>query len=256
MLLRFQHTKVLVTDETLKYTQTYKGELLKRIVNILNFLDIKYYLSNGNLIEYLRGNLIIHDDDIDIRYDIRDFSKWKNYCLKLENRNNKYYDVKHNLIFDNRAIKFEKQRENGIQIKLDIENITNISLRNKSILKNCPNNLLEKGIHADLVPCCSNGIWQESCYVFLQKKALRNVTIFGIKNVSIPNKKICHYILKKQYGREYLIPNINYKRVNKDTYLNTTEHFINYVGKTNYDYIFIFLFILTIIFILKFIKNI
>ena len=40
-------------------------------------LNIKFVIDGGNLLEYTRGKMIQRDNDIDIRFDINDFQKWK-----------------------------------------------------------------------------------------------------------------------------------------------------------------------------------
>ena len=76
--------------------------------------DIKFVIAHGNLIEYERQKPIIHDDDIDIRFDINDFKKWVKYCSSLKNNT----DIKNNLVFDDRLNVPDKQLYNGIQVRL------------------------------------------------------------------------------------------------------------------------------------------
>ena len=68
MLLRFDHSDVVINDYTLRYVQSYKKELVRRISNVFHNYGIGYFLANGNLLEYVRGEMIIPDDDVDFRF--------------------------------------------------------------------------------------------------------------------------------------------------------------------------------------------
>ena len=218
MNLKFQHTKVLVTDKTLKYVRLYKKELLKRITKVLHVNNIQYIISHGNLIEYTRGEPILHDDDIDIRFNNKDFNKWEKYCLTLIEKNGKYYDYKNSLIYDGRAIDFDRQKNNGIQIILYIENIVNINNEDLKILKECPDKKLIDNIHIDLVVCNAiSSFWSNQCNVF--NEPLRKITYLEVPNVSIPSVKMTKKILIKDYGDDYIIPLIKSKRVSSNEYI-------------------------------------
>ena len=51
----FQHNKkTIITKESYTYVSDVKQQLLYNIVKLLNKLNIKYVLSHGNLIEFVR----------------------------------------------------------------------------------------------------------------------------------------------------------------------------------------------------------
>ena len=186
----FQHNSdVRVNFETFNYVYNVKKQLLHNINSLLCNLNIKYVISHGNLIEYIRGDTIYHDDDIDLRMDINDFNKWKQYC---ENR--KYiYDTKYNLQFDNRIFNIEKQRWNGIQVRL-------IRFKNKNLsLKEFSN----MDIHCDLVfNYVGNKFWVDYDIDFNKRIPIK---FLGVKSYA-PNIKEAYKVLKKEY-KYFIKPN-------------------------------------------------
>ena len=77
----FQHNRKNISFDTYIYTFLYKQQLLKNITLLLESLNIKFVISHGNLIEYERKKYIFHDDDLDIRFDVRDQHKLFLYFL-------------------------------------------------------------------------------------------------------------------------------------------------------------------------------
>ena len=222
MKLKFQHCKVDVNDITLRYVDLYKHELLKRISQVLDKYQVKYILSCGNLLEYVRGEKIFQDDDIDIRTDLKDFKNWMIYCYTLRKRGNSYYDDTQGLIYDFRAKLPKKQLLNGIQAtlninKLNINKLTTISPPNLKTLQTCPNKEID--VHMDIVPCrvTQPNFWNDECLGF--SKPLRKVEYLGIPNISIPTKQLSDILLKKRYGPNYLIPYLKSKRLSDGTYI-------------------------------------
>ena len=109
----FQYNKnVRLTRSSYHYVLNYKRQLVKNITRLLNDLDIKFVIGHGNLIEYERKKPIYHDDDVDIRFDVKDMNKWKNYCRNITNK------TRYNLIFDDRFQDIDAQLYNGIQARL------------------------------------------------------------------------------------------------------------------------------------------
>lgn len=75
MKVYFHNGHVQVTKDTYDYVYEYKRQLIRNLEKFLRELNIKHVISHGNLIEYERGRLIYHDDDIDIRINSDDISK-------------------------------------------------------------------------------------------------------------------------------------------------------------------------------------
>lgn len=217
MKLKFQHCKVEVNDITLRYVDLYKHELLKRVSQVLDKYQVKYILSSGNLLEYVRGEKIFQDDDIDIRTDLKDFKNWMKYCYTLRKRGNSYYDDTQGLIYDFRAKLPKKQLFNGIQATLNINKLTTISPTNLKTLQTCPNKEID--VHMDIVPCRVTQLhfWKDECLGF--SKPLRKVEYLGIPNISAPTKQLSDILLKKRYGPNYLIPYLKSKRLPDGTYI-------------------------------------
>ena len=134
------------------------------------------------------GKKIYHDDDIDIRVDLNDFSKWVSYCKKLNNLN----DYKYNLRYDNRIFNINKQIYNGIQVRL-------IKFKNNNNIKE-----YDMDIHCDLVfNIVGNKFWVD--YNLDYNKRLR-VKYLDV-DTYVPNKKNIEYLLNKEYGKDYIKPN-------------------------------------------------
>jgi hypothetical protein len=192
----FQHNnKFRIDFDSYTYVKTYKQQLLKNITKLLNDLDIKFVISHGNLIEHTRGKYIFGDDDLDIRFDIKDFKKWEDYC-----NTNLHNNIKYNLDFDNRFYDKKKQIYNGIQAKL-------IKFDNHQKLKVFPH----FDIHLDLVNNnTETDFWPNYDIDF---NNLREIEYLTIKTFA-PNLDDTNRILRHQYGPGYMKPNINYKLQN------------------------------------------
>ena len=193
----FQHNKkTIVTKESYKYVSNVKQQLLNNIVKLLNKLNIKYVLSHGNLIEIIRKKKIYHDDDIDIRMDIDDLNKWKNYCYNL----NSLYDYEFNLKYDSRIFNINKQKYNGIQVWL-------IKFNNKNNIKE-----FNMDIHCDLVfnKVGYNKFWHDYNIDFNNRKKIKFLDV----NTHIPSDNDTKKMLEYGYGANYMVP--NYKLYNLD----------------------------------------
>lgn len=188
---RFNKEQPLTVDSYL-YTREYKRQLIKGITSLLDELDIKFVLSHGNLLEHIRGKPILHDDDVDIRFDEKDLDKWKKYCQGSE-------ENEYNLVFDGRFHEWDKQLYDGIQIRLK-------EFKNEKGLETFSN----MDIHADLVVATINrGCWI-SYDIDFEKR--RETKYLGEKTY-IPSEKDTHKILKKDYGDNIFW---SYKRPNCD----------------------------------------
>ena len=186
---RYQHNfKVKVNKQSYEYVTQYRHQLLSNIAKLLDNLDIKYVISHGNLIEYVRGKPIYHDDDIDLRFDINDFWKWERYCKNLNN----LLDYKYNLKYDHRIFDTKKQLYNGIQVKLiEFINTNNIKEFNMDI-------------HCDLVASnVGSKIWKD---YNIDYSNIRKIKYLGV-NTYAPSHHDYDYVLKKEYGKKYMIPN-------------------------------------------------
>ena len=194
--MRFQHNNCQIDLETYAYVQEYKRQLLSKVSKVLNDNNISFTIAHGNLIEFERGENIYHDDDIDIRFDINDIKKWEKYCNLLINNK----DKENNLNLDDRCKDISSQLYNGIQIKL-------IKFENNLYIKEFP--LLD--LHLDLVPSSvginkEEDIWPD---YDINYKNLRKITYLGIDTFA-PCYDDTHRVLSKQYGKNYIIPEIEY----------------------------------------------
>jgi len=188
--MSYQHnTKILITEETFKYVQSYKKQLLNCMSKLLFDLNIKFTIAHGVLLEYARGKKIQHDDDIDIRFNIGDVEKWRIFCDKAST--DPTILKKYNLIFDSRINNIKAQIYHGIQCWLeDFDNSENIET-------------FEMKIIGDLV-CNIVGHKQWNIYDIDFSKTQR-VLHLNVET-SIPSDEDLVYILNKQWGQDYLIP--------------------------------------------------
>ena len=214
-MVGFQHNKQYeINESTYLYVYNYKKQLLQNIDKLLELLNIKYYVSYGNLLELVRGKPIYQDDDLDIIFDINDLNKWYKFC---ENNNNL---IKWNLKFDDRWKDINKQKLNGIQARLiKFDNPLNIDEYNMDI-------------HMDLVASkVGSDYWPNFKVNFnnLQKVNLWNVPTY------IPDINDLFTILHTTYGEDFMIPkpNIKYKNgkffINSDMYNQMHELFTNLI---------------------------
>jgi hypothetical protein len=191
--MKFQHnSKFDVNKNTYEYVKQYKQQLLENLAKLFDDINIKYVISHGNLIEYLRGSPIYHDDDIDLRININDYDKIKNYFNKNNNKLEKY-----NLKFDERILSHYENvfKFNGSQCWL-------IKFNNKYNITE-----YKMDIHADIVlNKVGSNFWlnYDINYNDLQKIKYYNVSVY------IPNKKDCEKVLITQYGKKWIIPEFNY----------------------------------------------
>lgn len=185
----FQHNpNIKITKKSLRYTQEYKKQLLSCISKLLFDLDIKFTISHGNLLEHIRGKLIQHDDDIDIRFNIGDFDKWIKFCNSCQSSSLQKY----NLYFDDRFHDAKTQIHNGIQCRL-------IRFNKQRRMKT----FKKMDIHCDLV--CNivhHPLWNVYDIDFSK---VQKVFYLGVET-STPSHDDSVYILKKQYGENYLTP--------------------------------------------------
>jgi len=195
----YQHNKnIEINSQTFQYVQEYKRQLINNITQLLNEIDVKFVISHGNLIEYSRGETIYHDDDLDIRFNVDDITKWQHFCnnpINYDRIKNGFFLQKYNLRFDHRFDNIQKQKQNGIQCKL-------IHFDNKNNI-----DTFEMDIHGDFV--CSvveTNFWMNYNINFYN---LKEIEYLNVKTFA-PNDKDTHRVLKNQYGESYLIPKIKY----------------------------------------------
>ena len=184
----FQHNPIIVNKKTFKYTLEVKKQLLRNVTNLLHKLKIKYVIGHGNLLEFTRNRYIYHDDDIDIRMDIKDKDKWFNYCTSINSIEDEEFHIK----FDNRIFNIDKQLYDGIQVNLlKFNNCNNIKEYNIDI-------------HCDLVFNRVNNkkIWID---YNIDYNNIRRVKYIGSR-VYAPSKNDTKKILIKDYGNNYMIP--------------------------------------------------
>ena len=189
----FQHNKhVAITEESYKYVREYKKQLLTNLNKLLSDIEIKYVISHGNLIEYERGSPIYHDDDIDLRINIKDIHKWEKFCNDNESAE------KYNLKFDGRFKNMKSFKKSGIQCRL----------------LNFEDFEFEMDIHCDLVPSITNAepamrmrgvidkFWTD---YDIDYSNIRKIKFMGVDTFA-PNIEDSKRLLIRQYGDSYLIP--------------------------------------------------
>ena len=189
----FQHNmNVAITEKSYKYVREYKKQLLLNMSNLLEDNKIKYVISHGNLIEYERGSPIYHDDDIDLRINIKDIHKWEKFCNDNESAD------KYNLKFDERFKNMKSFKKRGIQC----------------CLLNFEDFEFEMDIHCDLVPSITNAepyirddgrfdkFWTD---YDIDYSNLRKIKLMGVDTFA-PNIEDSKRLLLRQYGENYLIP--------------------------------------------------
>jgi len=183
----FQHNnKVEITPVSYKYVYDNKKQLLNNITQLLIDLDIKFVISHGSLLEYTRGQPIYHDDNLDIRFDINDFDKWKTFCKSPIN-----IDL-YNLKFDFRINDINAHKYNGIQCRL-------IQFKNYKNIKEFKN----IDIHCDLVANkVGSDFWIDYDIDFNNR---RNVILYDTVTYA-PSKDDTHRMLSRSYGKNYIIP--------------------------------------------------
>ena len=190
----FQHSGMPITKDSYAFVQKSKHNLLNGISTVMAKYQIRYVISHGNLIEFVRGRPIYHDDDIDIRFDVRDFPKWEQYCNSLKNG----IDAEHNLIWDDRIHDFSRQRDNGIQARLI--SCTTDKIDSKSGHK--------YDVHCDVVASqVQSSFWNNYDLAF--ETSLRPVMYMG-STVYVPTKEKAHTLLHLEYGSDYMIPDRTY----------------------------------------------
>jgi hypothetical protein len=195
--MHYQHNKnIIITKNNYEYVREYKKQLLNNITLLLNDLDIKFVISHGNLIEYIRGEPIYHDDDIDIRFFHGDIYKWEKYCYELH----EIYDKKYNLEYDNRIKNFDNQKYNEIQISLiNFHNFKNINI------------YPDIKIHADLVSSrVISDFWMNYEIDYDNLEYINYLDYLDIKTCA-PNRDNSFKILSQQYSNNFIILNINIK---------------------------------------------
>jgi hypothetical protein len=190
--MKFQHNfRVDVTLLKYNYVKEYKKQLLQNVTNLLNELNIRFVISPGNLIEYERKKPIYHDDDLDIRFCIDDFPKWRSFC---NDSNAHLLCKKHNITFDDIFLDFDKQLDKGIRIALvTFENPKHITIF-ESIQ-----------IYTDLVVSIANSKKHWIDYS-IDYDNLRKIIFMGVETYA-PNEEDTKRILSTEYGENYLIPN-------------------------------------------------
>ena len=191
--LYFQHnTDVLVTVESYEYVKIYKSIILSKLVKIFNNNNIRYFISDGNLLEYIRGKTNYQDDDIDIRIHKDDMNKL-----------NGKLNTDDDLIIPENLIDWN-------QIRLNSKNIDELKNYDKYFMD----------IHVDIVDSSHDcKIFSNVEYIF--EEDFKKDKYLGI-DVNIPNEKFIDSYLSNLYGKKYksplmnfyLIKNIYYKRFN------------------------------------------
>lgn len=183
---KFQHNNININKENFEYLTVYKKELFKNVTKLLDDLDIKYVISDGNLLEYYRGDIIVQDDDIDIRVNYKDLNKFQKYNLTHDKLDEKY------------NLSYEKVDEKWYQIRLDK-------------FKEFKNGKFD--IHCDLVSSDligTEGGWLNVNYFF--DKELNNVKYMGV-NTYTPQNSLINKFLKENYGPNFNIPNCKHSNM-------------------------------------------
>ena len=180
----FKSTTLLVTDKRVKDVDNITYELMDFIDNLLNSLDVRYFVSDGTLLGTIRNNKRIrHDNDIDLRIHPDDWYKFQDYINQLPTTDipdtTYHYDISKDSL--------NKYGFSWIQFHTK-------NLKSKYNF-----------IHADLVNAdfSFKKIWYDQSYAF--DKPLRRDK-FGPINVWIPSEKNTVKMLTRSYGKNYIHP--------------------------------------------------
>jgi len=194
----YQHNSTItITKENYSLVLKQKKLLIKKLHNLFTSLDIKYVIGHGNLIEYVRGQPIYHDDDIDIRVDVNDAHKWFAYCCKINKdecseRPFNYVDKQNGLSFDNRVHDADRQNKNGLQVVL-------YNIKNDPFI-----------IHADIVfNYVTSDFWMN---YDINYDKIKKINYIGHETY-VPCDDDIERVLSKQYGKNYIIPKYNYELI-------------------------------------------
>lgn len=189
----FQHNKhVQITDTTYTYVYKYKQELLRQLTKFLDNMNIEFVISHGNLIEYERQSPIYHDDDIDLRFNVKHLDRWIQWCKKQPSAEFEEYNLK----FDHR-FKDERAQRNG-RLHVSLLHPPDVDCDVCSTMD----------IFADLVASnVKDKFWMDYDIDFSNR---RQVTFLGIKTWA-PSKQDTNRVLTYEYGRRYIIPFRKYK---------------------------------------------
>jgi hypothetical protein len=192
-MLSFQHNKTWrITNKTYSYVYEYKRELLSNLTRLLDDVGIRFVISHGNLIELARGTPIYHDDDLDLRFDERDFDKWMAFCQKPDVEE---VMPEYNLVFDGRLKDAAAQKYNGIQVGLV-----------QFAYDGC-DRCASMDIYADLVASrVQTNMWPAYDIDF---DNVRDVRFMGVATHA-PSEADADAVLRKQYG-DYTRPHRLYR---------------------------------------------
>ena len=187
----FQHnTHVPVNSTTYTFVLAYRRRLLQLLTALLTNLGIRHVIAHGNLIEYERGTPSVHDDDVDIRFDVRDFDKWSGYCLGadavLADPSVRIADA--SLHWDERLMDMRRQRHDAIQARLQV-----------TTHATHPFNV---DVHADVVASVvrMKSTWLD--YKVVDFDALRRVTYLGVETYA-PSTRDTETVLAAEYGADW-----------------------------------------------------
>eukprot|EP00746_Dinoflagellata_sp_MGD_P102997 gnl/MRDRNA2_/MRDRNA2_42400_c0_seq1.p1 gnl/MRDRNA2_/MRDRNA2_42400_c0~~gnl/MRDRNA2_/MRDRNA2_42400_c0_seq1.p1 ORF type:complete len:350 (-),score=31.94 gnl/MRDRNA2_/MRDRNA2_42400_c0_seq1:436-1485(-) len=207
--LVFQHSRIPVTRDGLHQVQMAKKKLLQGVVLILEEIGIPYVIMDGALLEYLRGQTIVHDDDLDIRYENEDCAKIANYSRKLNFSRGEYFHVQHGIVFDGRLASCDSeeggQLHNGVQARLDEHASLGFEYDAKF------------QVHLDLVPAIvhedSRHLWRNAPDVFFNPE---RAVFLGVK-VWKPNPHEAQRYLRRKYRGNYMVPD-RWSKLCNDSY--------------------------------------
>lgn len=75
-IIRYQHSRVLITPESSKQMTETLETLMLRTARVLDLLSIRYTIGHATLLGWVRNRtMLAHDDDIDLRIHPADWSK-------------------------------------------------------------------------------------------------------------------------------------------------------------------------------------
>lgn len=179
---RFYHSWIVVTEGGYRIVTEARRRLVRGVASALEDHGIRYVLGHGNLLEFTRGKAIVHDDDVDVRVDVRDFDRWMQYCAQTGS-----VDRARGLsLRDARRTDAAAQRVNGLQISLLDD----------------PHPRFD--VHVDVVPSVvSSPVWTDYSAAFTQP--LRRALYLGVP-VRVPSAEMAERLLRREYGPSFLVP--------------------------------------------------
>ena len=179
---RYQHCDVLITEKNYAVVTDTRRRLIAGVTSALERHRVRYVLGHGNLLEFVRGEPIVHDDDVDIRIHRDDLDRWMGYCLEAGEKD----EARALSLRDARRTDRGAQARNGMQLWLLDDPHPHFD------------------VHVDVVSSTvPDPVWIDYHPAF--ETPLRRTTYLGVL-VWVPSAEAARKLLIQEYGIDYLVP--------------------------------------------------